>query len=101
VIFVGTLSSVIGVESRRAGAASDAAFRLLYFDGAVLGVDFAGVPFLGVDAGFAIAIGEEARLFAADSRRSRAGRTRFWGTEDVGSSSAEGTGGAGNTIVTY
>jgi hypothetical protein len=79
VILVGRVSSTIGVEGRRSGDGSTAGFLVACFwVGAVLGVDFAGVDFLGV-AGLGGGIGEDARRFAADSRRSRAGRTRFCG----------------------
>jgi hypothetical protein len=84
VILVGSPSSMIGVDGRLVGVASGKAFRLLYLLGAVLGVDFAGVDLLGVGAGFAMEIGEDASLFVADSRRSRAGSTRFCGTTGGG-----------------
>jgi len=38
-----------------------------------------GVDLFGVETDFGVEIGEDACLFAADSRRSRAGRTRFGG----------------------
>jgi hypothetical protein len=83
VIFVGRPSSTIGVETRRVGVASGKDFRLLYLVAAVFGVDFAGVDFLGVDAGLVVVeTGDDASLLVADSRRSRAGRTRFCGIED-------------------
>jgi hypothetical protein len=78
-IFVGRASSTIGVEGRLSGDGSTAVFlATCFFAGAVFGLDFAGVAFLGV-AGLGAGIGDDARRFAADSRRSRAGRTRFWG----------------------
>lgn len=84
-ILVGRPSSTIGVEKRRVGVASGKLLRFLYLAVAVLGVVLAGVDFLGVDAAFVVVeIGDEASLFVADSRRSRAGSTRFCGIVDWG-----------------
>lgn len=78
-IFVGRISSSTGVEDRRSGDNSTAVFLgPCFWAGAVLGVDLAAVPFLGV-VGLGAGIGEDTRRLAADSRRSRAGRTRFGG----------------------
>ena len=78
-ILVGSISSTMGVEGRRRCDGSTAVFLVTCFCArAVLGVDLAGVAFLGV-AGLGGGIGEEAWRLAADSRRSRAGRTRFCG----------------------
>lgn len=80
VIFVGSPSSAIGVDGRRTGVDTGMAFFLLVFVDDVLGVVFAGVGFLGVEeVGLVARIGEDALRFAADSRRSRAGRIRFCG----------------------
>jgi hypothetical protein len=91
VTFVGRPSSVTGVEGRRGGVPSGKDFRFLYLVVIVFGVGLAGVDFLGVDADFGAAIGEDACLFAADSRLSRAGRTRFCGRVDAATFSSAST----------
>lgn len=82
ITFVGIPSSVTGVERRRVGVPSGKAFRLLFLLGTVFEADLRVVDFFGVVADFGAVMGEEARRFAADSRRSRAGRTRFCGRGD-------------------
>jgi hypothetical protein len=77
VIFVGRISSTIGVEGLRKGDGSTTVLLATCFGaGAAFGVDFAGVAFLGV-TGLGMGNGDDARRFAADSRRSRAGKTRL------------------------
>lgn len=69
------LSSNVGAASWRAGV--ETLTRLVYLRfGLTLGValSLAGVDFLEGNR-----IGDEASLFTIDWRRSRAGRTRFWG----------------------
>lgn len=83
-ILVGRLSSVIGVEGHCPGVVSGNAFRLLYLFLLVFGVDLAGVGRLGVEASLVVGTGDDASRFVTDSRRSLAGRTRFWGIEDCG-----------------
>ena len=82
-IFVGRPSLMVGVDIRCVGVASGKDFRFVYLAATGFGVGFAGVDFLGVDADFvAKEAGDDASLFVTDSRRSRAGRTRFCGMED-------------------
>jgi hypothetical protein len=80
--FVGKHFSATGVERRRAGVNSGGGFRLLYFVEAGFEGGFTGVDLFGVDTDFGAGTGEDACLFAADARRSRAGRMRFCGTVD-------------------
>lgn len=76
-ILVGRTSSTIGVEGRRTDACSTVALLVVCFwVGVDLGVDLGGAGFFGV-VFLGGGVGDEARRFAADSRRSRAGRTRF------------------------
>lgn len=85
--FVGMASSMAGVERRCAGVSSGRPFRLLYLADPVFGVDLFefdlnGLDFFGVDIDLEDVVGEDACLFTADSRRSRAGRTRLSGMLD-------------------
>jgi hypothetical protein len=81
VTLVGRQSSAVGVEGCREGASSGTIVRLLYLVGSVFG-GLPGVDFFCVETDFGVEIGEDACLFAADSRRSRAGRIRFGGAVD-------------------
>jgi hypothetical protein len=86
VTLVGRQSSAMGVEGCREGVRSGTTLRLLYLAGFVFG-GLPGVDLFGVETDFGVEIGEDARLFAADSRRSRAGRTRFDGAAEGSSPS--------------